>query len=538
MKKTYIFGHKRPDTDSVMSAIGLSYLKNQLGENTEPRVLGTINKESSYALDYFNIDCPKYLNDVKLQLRDVNYHKGFFIKDTDSIYDGYQKMLKSELTGIPVCKSDGTFLGLVTIKDLSYSIIHDDLVDLYTSYDNILKVLKGEEITRCNDDIVGKLVVAAYRSTTFMSNVKLERNSILIVGDRHSVIEYAVESGVKLIILSGNSMIKDEHIEIAKRNNVNIIRTTYDTYNVSRLVALSNYIKTMIRIYKATTFLETDYVSDIVDINNKLKHTNYPVLDKKNRVLGLLKITDLSEKNPKRVILVDHNEPLQSVDGVEEADIQEIFDHHALGSITTINPINFRNIAVGSTCTIVYTLFKETSIEIPKKIAGALLSGILSDTLILKSPTATLKDVLAVEELSKIAEVDYHEYGINLLKAGTSLDGMSKEDVIYQDYKLFTINDKKFSIGQYFTMNFDEIESELDEYVKVLDRIAEVNNFTLAALYVTDIIKDGSYVIYNTKGKNIIDIAYNKDVPEGFFIEGCISRKKHIVPLIMPILEF
>ena len=156
MKKTYIIGHKRPDTDSVMSAIGLSYLKNQLGENTEPRVLGTINKESSYALDYFNIDCPKYLNDVKLQLRDVNYHKGFLIKDTDSIYDGYQKMLKSELTGIPVCKSDGTFLGLVTIKDLSYSIIHDDLVDLYTSYDNILKVLKGEEITRCNDDIVGK----------------------------------------------------------------------------------------------------------------------------------------------------------------------------------------------------------------------------------------------------------------------------------------------------------------------------------------------------------------------------------------------
>ena len=224
MKKTYIFGHKRPDTDSVMSAIGLSYLKNQLGENTEPRVLGDINKESTYALNYFNIETPKYLNDVKLQLKDVNYHKGFYIKDTDSIYDGYQAMLKTELTGIPICKSDGTFSGLVTIKDLSYSIINEDLEDLYTSYDNILKVLKGEEINRCNNDIVGKLIVAAYRSTTFMSNVNLERNHILIVGDRHSVIEYAINSGVKLIILSGNCMIKDEHVEMAKKNNVNIIR--------------------------------------------------------------------------------------------------------------------------------------------------------------------------------------------------------------------------------------------------------------------------------------------------------------------------
>ena len=293
----------------------------------------------------------------------------------------------------------------------------------------------------------------------------------------------------------------------------------------------------MNRIYNPTSFYDTDFVSDIIDINKKLKHTNYPVLDKKNHVLGLLKITDLSEKHPKKVILVDHNEPLQSVDGIEEADIQEIFDHHALGSITTSNPINFRNMAVGSTSTIVYTFFKETRIDIPKKIAGALLSGILSDTLILKSPTTTSKDIDAVEELTKIAEVDYHEYGMNLFKSGTSLEGMSKEDVLYQDYKLFTINDKNFSIGQYYTMNFDAIEKELDEYVRVLDKVAEANNYALVALYVTDIIKDGSYIIYNTKGKNIIDIAYNKDVPEGYFLEGCLSRKKHIVPLIMPILE-
>lgn len=537
MNKTFVFGHKKPDSDAVMSAIGLSYFKNQIGENTEPRVLGNINKESTYALNYFNLKAPKYLNDVKLQLKDVNYHKGFFIKDTESIFDGYQAMLKEEVTGIPIIKSDGTFSGLVTIKNLSHIIINENIEDLYTSYDNLLHVLKGEEIYRCSDEIIGKLIVAAYRSTTFKSTVALEKNNILIVGDRHSVIEYAVEAGIKMIILSGDSFIKEEHIELAKKNNVNIIRSPYDTYRVAKLVALANYIKTMIKNYNPTKFLETDFVSDIVDINNKLKHTNYPVIDKNNKCLGLLRITDLSEKHPKKVILVDHNEKLQSVEGIDEADILEIVDHHNLGSITTNYPINFRNMAVGSTCTIVYTLFKEKEIEIPRKIAGALLTGILSDTLILKSPTATARDVAAVEELSKLAEVDYHEYGMDLLKSGTSLDGMSKEDVLYNDYKLFTINDKKFAVGQFFTMNFDDINKEIDGYIDVLNKVAEGNDYSLVALYVTDIIQNGSYVIYSSKAKGIMDVAYQTDVNEGYFVPGCVSRKKHIVPLIMGVLE-
>ena len=537
MKKTMIFGHKKPDTDSVMSAIGLSYLKNYLGDTTEPRVLGTINKESSFALDYFHLKVPKYLNDVKLQLKDIHYHKGFYIQETASIYDGYQAMLREELTGIPLISNNGQLCGLVTLKNLTQILINENVEDLYTSYDNLLRVLKGEEICHCSDEIVGHLLVAAYRSTTFLSSVSLDKSDILIVGDRHSVIEYAVNSGVKLIILSGDSYIKDEHVEIAKKNQVNIIRTPYDTYRVSRLVFLTNYIKTMIHITNPTKFLETDFVSDVIDINNKQKHTNYPVVDKNNKCLGLLKITDLAEKVPKKVILVDHNEKLQSVDGLEEAEILEIFDHHNLGSITTNVPINFRNMSVGSTCTIVYQLFSERNISIPKDIAGALLSGILSDTLVLKSPTATPKDKEAVFMLANIAGVSYEEYGMDLLKAGTSLDGMSKEDVLYNDYKLFTVNDKHFAIGQFFTMNFDEIEKELDSYVEVLDKVAEANNYVLVALYVTDIIKNGSYVIYNHKGANIIELAYQDAVYEGYFIKDCLSRKKHVVPIIMEILE-
>lgn len=538
MEKTFIFGHKKPDSDSVMSAIGLSYLKNKLGDSTEPRILGNVNKETKYALDYFGLKEPEYLNDVKLQIKDVNYHKGFLIKDTDSIYDGYQKMLKEGLTGIPVVQQKNAFLGLITIKDLSHMVVNANFEELFTSYSNIMKVLKGEEILKFDDEIVGKILVAAYRSTTFINQVSLSSNDVLIVGDRHSVIEYAVESGVKLVVLSGDSEIKEKHIEIARKNKVNIIRTPYDSYHITRLLPLTNYIKTMIRSYNPTKFEESEYVDTVLDINNKLKHTNYPVVDRKNRCLGLLKIIDLNEKHPKNVILVDHNEKLQSVEGLDEANILEIFDHHNLGSITTSSPINFRNMAVGSTCTIVYTLYKERGVEIPKEIAGALLSGILSDTLILKSPTATPRDREAVEELSRIAEVDYQEYGMNMLKAGTSLDGMTKEDVLYNDFKLYTVNEKTFAIGQFFTMNFDEMKKELEEYVHTLDEVAEANNYDFVALYVTDIIQNGSYVIFNTKGQEVVDVVYGKEnLPEGYFVDNCVSRKKHVVPLIMEVFE-
>ena len=538
MRKTFIFGHKKPDSDSVMSAIGLSYLKNKLGDNTEPRILGNINKETRYALDYFKLKEPEYLNDVKLQIKDVNYHKGFFIQDNDSIFNGYQMLLREGLTGIPVVHNDNDFLGLLTIKDLSHIVVNDHFEDLCTSYDNILDVLNGSEILKFDDEICGKILVASYRSTTFINNVHLDNSNILIVGDRHSVIEYAVESGVKLVILSGDSEIKDKHIEIARRNKVNIIRTEYDSYHITRLLPLASYIRTMIRSYNPIKFEENEYVDTVLDINNKLKHTNYPIVDKQNKCLGLLKIIDLNDKKPKNVILVDHNEKLQSADGLDEANIREIIDHHNLGSVTTSAPVNFRNMAVGSTCTIVYTLYQEKDIVIPKNIAGALLSGILSDTLILKSPTATDIDREAVRELSRIAEVDYQEYGMNMLKAGTSLDGMTHEDVLYNDFKLYTVNEKTFGIGQFFTMNFDEMKKDLEGYIQTLNEISEANNYDFLALYVTDIIQNGSYVIYNTKGQEVIEMMYDKnDIVEGYFVSDCVSRKKHVVPLVMDVFE-
>lgn len=535
--KTVIFGHKKPDTDSVMSAIGLSYLENKCGNHTEPRVLGTLNKETQYALNYFKLKEPTYLNDVKLQLKDVHYHKGFFANEKDSIYKGYQMMIDKGVTGLPIVTEKNQFMGLITMKDLSRNMLHEKGDILDTSYSNILDVLEGEEVLKFDEEIQGDLLAAAYRSTTFMENINLSNEDILVVGDRHSIIEYAVQSKVKLLIISGEGEIKRKHLDIAKENKVNIIRTKLDTYHVARIISLANYMKIMIGSYHPTKFLDTDYVDDFIDINNKLKHTNYPIVDKNDHCLGLLRLTDLSEKEPKKVMLVDHNEKKQSADGIDEAIIVSMIDHHNLGSITTNMPVNFRNMAVGSTCTILYILYKEREVEIPKHIAGALLSGVLSDTLILKSPTTTEVDRMAVQDLSFLAGVDFEEYGMELLKAGTSLEGMSREDVLYNDFKLYTVGEKTFAIGQFFTMNFDEINKDMDEYIKVLDEVAEANDYDFLALYVTDIIKNGSYILYNTKAQDKVEVLYHKDVCEGYFIKGCVSRKKNVVPLVMEMYE-
>jgi len=336
-----------------------------------------------------------------------------------------------------------------------------------------------------------------------------------------------------MVVIAGDGRINENLVKRAKEKNINIIRSSYDSYHISKLISLSSYLKTMVCSYNPTKFEETDYVDTVLDVNNKLRHTNYPVVNKDNKCLGLLRITDLNDKAPKRVILVDHSEKLQSADGIEQAKIVEIVDHHNIGSITTDAPINYRNMAVGSSNTINYILYKENNVEIPKHIAGMMLSGILSDTLILKSPTTTDIDREVVKELSKIADVNYEEYGMEMLKAGTSLEGMSIEDVLYNDYKLYNVGDNTFAIGQFFTMNFEDINKDIDKYIKVMNDAAEANNYKLVVLYVTDIIKNGSYIIFNDKGKDVISEAYNKEMNVGDFIEKCVSRKKNVVPLIM-----
>ena len=447
-------------------------------------------------------------------------------------------MLAKHITGVPIVDFDNKFMGLVTVKTIFKELFNIDQTLLNTSILNLINVLNAEILVKCDDEINGHILAATYRSTTFLENQKLDNDSILIVGDRHSVIEYAVKSGIKLLIIVGNGEIKEEHLNIARSNNVNVIRTKLDSFHTSKVIGLCNYIGNLIGNDVIETFSEKDYYDEFLHKSSKLGHNNYPIIDKKGICHGLIRITDIVEKNKKKCILVDHNETEQSVLGLNEAEILEIVDHHKIGDLNTNQPINFRNMTVGSTNTIIFSLYKENKVEIPKKIAGLMISGILSDTLCLTSPTTTNYDKDAVTELSKILEFDYEKYATLMFKAGTSLIGKTKEEIVNEDVKIFPVDGQKILISQVFTLNCDEILSKKEEYINIIENIKHDKDCDLVLLCITDIIKNGSYILYPKDNEEYISEAFNiKDIYEGYYLPGVVSRKKQLVPNIMSIIK-
>ena len=532
--KIYVFGHRNPDTDSVAAAISLAYLKNKLGINAEAAVLSSVNLETKYALNYFNVSEPIFLNDVKIKVSDLDYTKNYSVTERDSINDAYVKMVEAGISKIPVVDDKSKLLGIITMKDIAHEQFSDSIDKIDSTYDNIMEAIDGEEVLRIDNDIKGRMFVASYKSSTIKENVKFDNNDILIVGDRHSIIEYAIECGVKLLIVTGPNTIKKEHIELAKKHGVNIINTKHNTIITARRFNLANNISTLPYTKNILCISEHENVSDFMTIANKTRYSYYPVINEDDECIGILRLSDVSYDNRQKVILVDHNNYEQSAIGLDEADILEIIDHHNIGSIGTNMPINFRNMPVGSTNTILYKLYLENNIDIPKDIAGLMLSGILSDTLILSSPTTTDLDKEAVLVLSKIAEVDYNEYGLDMLKAGSSLKGKTYEEVLYTDYKTYPVGDKRIGLGQLSTTNPDEILEVMNDYVDLLNEVADANDYYLVCLFVTDIISKGSYVLYSKRAEDILRKVYKNDqLTEGTFLEGVVSRKKQILPGIM-----
>lgn len=537
MNKVLIFGHKKPDTDSVVAAISLSYLKNKLGMNCEPRVLGEINSETKFILDYFNIKHPKYLNDVKLEVKDVNYLKNNFVSEYESVYKCFNYMTDKKISTLPIIDNNGKYCGAVSMKDIAKDSVNGNWEILNTSYKNIIDTLNGKEIAKYDKEITGNILIASYRSTTFIENVDLTPDTILIVGDRHSIIEYAIEKNVKMIILTGGSQIKEEHLKIAKEKRINIISTNYNTFNVARKIGLCNYI-TKIDIDKNVTYVnETTDLNDFIDLANRTKYSNFPVINKDGKCLGIIRLADTAERNKKQVILVDHNEAEQSVDGLHDANIVEIIDHHKIGTLGTTMPINFRNMPVGSTNTIIYNLFKENNVEIPSDIAGIMMSAIISDTLLFKSPTTTEIDKDIVRRLSEIAQLDYKKFAMDMFKAGSMIKNKSPEEILYADFKNFNIDGARIGIGQLSTVSPDDVINRKQDYIDLLNRIGKENDYKLIALFVTDIINNCSYCFFNDKGKLILENSFDKDFYQGIKMDGILSRKKQIIPAIMNTLE-
>ena len=348
----------------------------------------------------------------------------------------------------------------------------------------------------------------------------LESGDIVIVGNRFEAIEYAIDNKAALIILTSNTEISDELKAKAERNGVSVIMVPTNNYKTSNTINHCACIESLVEPCDCTV-CRFDYAEDL-DLCEKCL---YPVIGEEGKVVGVLSASDLAKLPKKDVILVDHNEYGQSADGLESANLLEIVDHHKLGGMKTDLPLSVRLMPVGCTCTIIYNMYKENNVEIPTEIAGLLLSAILSDTLIFKSPTTTELDKQACEDLAKIAGVDMEKYGMDMFKYGTSLDEFSIEEIVNMDFKKFDMSGKTVGIGQVFTLDIDSIFAKQDQFLDYINS----TDFDLLVLAVTDIIKEGSYLIYKAPDA-VISEAFNVEGAQGVFVEGCVSRKKQLVP--------
>ena len=534
----YVFGHKNPDTDAVTSAIALSYLKQQLGMNTIPKVLGNINNETEYVLNYFNVEKPDYLNNVKLQIKDLEIKNKHHINEENSIYYAYNYMTETGINNIPIINKENKIEGIIAMKHIAKYMISGDSKIVNAKYENILETLEAESVLKYDEIIEGEINIAAFKSKTIIESVDLNNKSIVIVGDRYKVIEHAIKNKIKLLVLTGGNNLPEELNELAKANKINIIKTNFRTYEASKMISLSNYAKQIAVKEKIVTVEEDDLVSDFITLANKTKYSYYPVLNKDKEFIGNVELIDTNNQNRKQVMLTDHNEYDQSVDGLQEAEILEIVDHHNIGSIGTMAPINFRSMPVGSTNTLLYKMYQEHNIKIPKHIAGLMLSGIISDTLLLVSPTTTDYDKEIVKELAKIAEVDLNEYGLNMLKAGTSLEGKTEEDILFGDFKMYEVNNKKIGVTQVSTFDINDFKESIPTYIELINKNATNNSYDVFAFFITDILKNGSYIYYNDNAKDIIGRSFGiENIEQGYYLDGVVSRKKQVIPKIMKALD-
>ena len=526
---TLIFGHRNPDTDSVTSAISLSYLKNELGYDTEPRVLGEISKETSYILDYFKVNAPSYLKDVKVQLSDLELIKTEELDTETSISRAFKLMEEDHVKILPVVDDNKCLIGIVTMKDIALGIIKNNVYRLKNSLKSINEDLKGEILVNAQDEIEGSIKIAAFFHETLKGY--FSGDDVVITGDRYDIFDEAIKSRVKLLVITGGIQVPEQYLKAAKKNGVSVILVNEDTFTVSKKISQCNKISTIMNT-EIEKFCDFEYLVDVKSEIDESQIRNFPVTDKDNKFIGFIDRGHIINPQRKEVILVDHNEYEQSAEGIKEANIIEVVDHHKVGNIATSVPINFRIEPIGCTCTIIYRMFKENNIEIPREIAGMLISGIISDTLLFRSPTTTDIDRQVVKELNKILDLDLEKYAMDVFKAGTSLEGYTIEEIFYRDFKQFEIDGHKIGVGQVFTLDIDEIFEKKDEYLDFMEKAHKENDYYITLLVLTDILKEGSYILFKSSQANVIKRAFNIEEKQGVFIEGLVSRKKQVVPNI------
>ncbi len=427
-KDIFVIGHKNPDTDAICSAIAYAYLKNQTSDDHYlPMRAGQINPETAFVLKYFGVEAPTLIDDVRSQVSDVVLEEGYSVNRMMSLKNAWAIQKERHLATLTVVGEDRKLEGVITVGDITRSFmgVYDSriLSDAGTPYRNIVETLEGELLVGDIDAFVekGKVIIAA--ANPDLMEEYIEAGDIVILGDRYESQLCAIEMNAGCIIVCVGAEVSDGIIELAREKGCSIIRTGYDTFITARLMNQSIPISHFMVREHLITFRPEEYIEDVRRVMANKRHRDFPVLDGEGRFIGMLSRHSLIEMNKKQLVLVDHNEKDQAVDGIEDAEILEVIDHHRLGFVETLKPIYFRNQPLGSTSTIIYLMFREKNVEIPKNIAGLMCSAILSDTCMYHSPTCTPVDKMAAEALSGIAGIDVETYAPQMLDAGNN-DGV------------------------------------------------------------------------------------------------------------------
>ncbi|HHY79179.1 putative manganese-dependent inorganic diphosphatase [Thermoanaerobacter thermohydrosulfuricus] len=533
MTTVYVSGHKNPDTDSICSAIAYAYLKRiSEGINAIPVRLGPINRETKFVLDYFGVEKPTFIENVYTQVQDIKFDKSLVFKENTSMFEAWNAMMEKNIRTIAVVDEENKLIGIATVGDLAKAYLSSshELSKYKIPIDNILATLKGEEILRYVDYLEGDILVAAMSKENVLKRIK--KGDILIVGDRDDIQQAAIQQGIKALIITGNNGISEKIFELAKQYKVTIIKVVPDTFDTVKLLNQSIPLSYVIKKEDLVTFRVSDYIDDVKEVMLKYRYRNFPVVDEEGKVVGLLARRHILDYERKNVIMVDHNEFSQAVEGIEQARILEIIDHHRIGTIETEQPILFRNHPVGSTATIINRIFEEKGLIPEPKIAGIMCAAILSDTLVFKSPTCTPEDVRAAKKLAEIANIDINEFGTEMFKAGTSLEGKTVEEIFYTDFKEFTINNYKIGIGQVNTLtDAGKLKQDL---INFMEKVKKDKGYDILLLMLTDIINEGSEILFVGNNKELLERAFNVQIKNNsFYLPYVISRKKQVLPPII-----
>ncbi len=537
-KKVYVVGHKNPDTDSICSAIAYANLKNEIAGNKYrfvPMRAGMLNEETQYVLTRFGVDAPKLLGNVHLRVQDVDVNRMKGISSNMSIKEAWALMKERNVYTVAVTRED-KLEGVISTQNIamSYMDVYDNeiLAKARTQYQNIVNVLDGEVVTGNPHAyfIKGKVAVAA--SSPDLMEAYIEKDDLVILGNRYESQLCAVEMDASCIVVCQGAQVSKTIKKMAAERDIVVITTPHDTFTVSRLINQSIPVKYFMDKDGLTIFNTTDYVENIKDIMTKKRTRDFPVLDKEGKFYGLISSRRLMDADKRRVILVDHNEKTQAVDGIEEAEIVEIIDHHRLGSMETVGPVYFRNQPVGCTATIVYDMYKENGIVPDKTTAALLCSAIISDTLLFRSPTCTWLDRAAAEDLARIAELELNELADNMFQAGSNLRGKSAQEICFQDFKHFTVGDVKFGVGQINSMNAEELCEIKERLLPYLEKAANTHRLDMVYFMLTNIVDESTELLcYGKRAKEQVIEAF--DLPadtEDIHLEGVVSRKKQLIP--------